>query len=486
MKKKSIMMTSIAIVVLVIALIISLVFVFNHGDTKAYNSKLEQAQKYVSKLDYKKAEDAYLQAIDIDPKQATAYNELADLYMNNGEEEKAASILKKGYKAVNDSGDKTKIKEKQDKVENKVINNGGEYVTYKGKSYYWEYNNESFRYWWLPRYTAENNLICIDKKGNKKTIYKGTGNGGIWIYNNRIYTSIVGIKYFRCFSLNLDGSDIKEFGAYGIEGVCNEGIIVTNTDINDKNYGHVSIIGKEIKRIISNWVNIIHIENNNIYYESNNEIKSFNTSTNRINKLVKIGSTECIGRECKNDEKLSIHFDNIQIINDIVYFDIRWSIDVEGEDDKCNEGIKIAKVKKDGSDFDIIQDVDDYDFSVYINKDGKEIVKLGGTINRPYTVEDDESEGNTAYLYFKDNSERQTVLTSNEVSEIGTSAGDAKYTHNTLFGLRYANNTLYFNVYHNLGYYDESDDYIDTSFILFCRKDLVTDKITVYQKVEID
>ena len=35
------------IVVVVIAIGISLVFVFNHKDTKAYDDKLEQAQKYV-------------------------------------------------------------------------------------------------------------------------------------------------------------------------------------------------------------------------------------------------------------------------------------------------------------------------------------------------------------------------------------------------------------------------------------------------------
>ena len=38
---------AIAIILLVIAIIISLVFVFNKTGTKSYDSKLEEAQKYV-------------------------------------------------------------------------------------------------------------------------------------------------------------------------------------------------------------------------------------------------------------------------------------------------------------------------------------------------------------------------------------------------------------------------------------------------------
>ena len=75
---------TISIVIVIIAILISLVFVFNRKDTKAYDDKLEQAQKYVEELDYKRAETAYLEAIKIDSKQPKAYLKLADVYVADG------------------------------------------------------------------------------------------------------------------------------------------------------------------------------------------------------------------------------------------------------------------------------------------------------------------------------------------------------------------------------------------------------------------
>ena len=58
-KQKSMKFLIPIIIVVVIAIVISLVFVFNRKDIKAYDNKLEQAQKYVEELDYKRAETAY-------------------------------------------------------------------------------------------------------------------------------------------------------------------------------------------------------------------------------------------------------------------------------------------------------------------------------------------------------------------------------------------------------------------------------------------
>ena len=46
-KNNKMIATAVAIILLVIAIIISLVFVFNKTGTKSYDSKLEEAQKYV-------------------------------------------------------------------------------------------------------------------------------------------------------------------------------------------------------------------------------------------------------------------------------------------------------------------------------------------------------------------------------------------------------------------------------------------------------
>ena len=127
-KNNKMIAAAIAIILLVIAIIISLVFVFNKTGTKSYDSKLEEAQKYVSKLDYKKAEAAYLKAIDIDPKHPTAYVELADVYVTINEQDKAEDILEKGYKNVDGKENKKIIKDKQEAITGdlNVTNNGGD------------------------------------------------------------------------------------------------------------------------------------------------------------------------------------------------------------------------------------------------------------------------------------------------------------------------------------------------------------------------
>lgn len=96
-KKQTIIIFPIIIVV-IISILVSIVFVFNNTNTIDYESKLEEAQKYVDEMDYKKAEIAYLEAIEIDSKQAKAYIELADIYELNNQNEKVAEVLNKAKK----------------------------------------------------------------------------------------------------------------------------------------------------------------------------------------------------------------------------------------------------------------------------------------------------------------------------------------------------------------------------------------------------
>ena len=98
-KKQTIIIFPIIIVV-IISILVSIVFVFNNTNTIDYESKLEEAQKYVDEMDYKKAEIAYLEAIEIDSKQAKAYIELADIYELNNQNEKVAEVLNKAKKTV--------------------------------------------------------------------------------------------------------------------------------------------------------------------------------------------------------------------------------------------------------------------------------------------------------------------------------------------------------------------------------------------------
>ena len=49
---------------------------------KQYQSSLEAGDKYLENLDYEKAEDAYLQAIKISPKEKESYEKLIQYYVN--------------------------------------------------------------------------------------------------------------------------------------------------------------------------------------------------------------------------------------------------------------------------------------------------------------------------------------------------------------------------------------------------------------------
>ena len=57
---------------------------------------LASGEKYLEELDYENAEASYLKAIEIDPKQERPYVALAQMYMDQGEVQKAKDILEQG------------------------------------------------------------------------------------------------------------------------------------------------------------------------------------------------------------------------------------------------------------------------------------------------------------------------------------------------------------------------------------------------------
>ena len=77
-----------------------------------YSTKITEADRYMKNLDYENAEASYLRAIDIDPKQDTAYLKLSDTYVEQEQYEKAVDILEQGK---NDCGKKS-IKKRIERV----------------------------------------------------------------------------------------------------------------------------------------------------------------------------------------------------------------------------------------------------------------------------------------------------------------------------------------------------------------------------------
>lgn len=92
-KKKPWKLWLIAILVIILACAAAIWLIFLRPQEKSYASILEEAQRYVTELNYEEAETLYLEAIDIEPKKAEAYVSLANMYIENEEPEKAVSIM---------------------------------------------------------------------------------------------------------------------------------------------------------------------------------------------------------------------------------------------------------------------------------------------------------------------------------------------------------------------------------------------------------
>ena len=486
-KDNKMIATAVAIILLVIAIIISLVFVFNNRHSaKAYNNKLDEAQRYVSKLDYKKAEVAYLKVIDINPKQPTAYVELADVYVTVNKQDKAEAILEKGYKNVEGKENKKIIKDKQEEIKDgmNVINNGGDYVTYKGKSYYWEYKSNSFdasnqraidRDRTLIYANASNDLVCVDDKGNKKTIYSGKNKGSIWVFNNRIYVEPFDAYSDNCTSMDLDGLNTKEEYFNTIYAVRKEALVVGAVGDDDS----LSILknNDKLERIAYahfNSIKVVLVSDTRVYYTTNADsginFECVNLDGKNNVHLATLTESSWCDSSDGFEMKIPVTVDCAQEIGDEVYFQFG------GYDADIYQGGKVAKVKTDGTGFTEVKSVpDSFDiggegfptFTAYKSGDKVEI-KQGCILNKPFIDYDESGDSSVLVVYTEDGSKKE-LLSEKEYASYG----------NNLESLNYTGDELYFVVVKT------DDNYTRCLSYAYCKKDLKTNKITVYQKINV-
>ena len=69
---------------------------------KQYSVCVDIGNKYLEEMDYEKAEASYLKAIKINPKEKESYMKLADIYMAQGEQDKATEILKQAIENIDE------------------------------------------------------------------------------------------------------------------------------------------------------------------------------------------------------------------------------------------------------------------------------------------------------------------------------------------------------------------------------------------------
>lgn len=119
-KSKLKVLAVLLVVVLFVVGAIMLKFMFTSPEGKSYTDTLEQAQRYMTELNYEEAETLYLEAIDIDPKKADAYIALAKMYLECDDPEKALNIIFSAKDAVSEE-EIPKLEEQEEAIINGTV-----------------------------------------------------------------------------------------------------------------------------------------------------------------------------------------------------------------------------------------------------------------------------------------------------------------------------------------------------------------------------
>ena len=85
-----------AVLIVALGVVIALILAQRGGGARSYDECMALAARYLEELDYEQAEALYLEAIQLDPSQVAAYRELAQMYIDQGREEEALSLLEQG------------------------------------------------------------------------------------------------------------------------------------------------------------------------------------------------------------------------------------------------------------------------------------------------------------------------------------------------------------------------------------------------------
>lgn len=100
-KGKKYLFAGLAGVLVIIAIIVAGIWVMKENQVKKqYQNHLASGQKYLEELNYESAEDSYLKAMAIDPKEPEPYLKLIDTYIAQEKYDDAVKIAKQAQKKV--------------------------------------------------------------------------------------------------------------------------------------------------------------------------------------------------------------------------------------------------------------------------------------------------------------------------------------------------------------------------------------------------
>lgn len=103
-KKKNNKIGVVVVIAIILAIIVAAIFIVmtfvSSGQNEQLQEQLDLGKKYLNELNYEQAIVSYEMAIEIDPMSVDAYLGLASVYEEQGEYEKAISVLEEGYDAT--------------------------------------------------------------------------------------------------------------------------------------------------------------------------------------------------------------------------------------------------------------------------------------------------------------------------------------------------------------------------------------------------
>lgn len=129
-KKKSKKIWLILAAVLVVAAAAAAVvflWILPRQQEKRYTALLDEGNRYLEEMDYEKAEDLFLEAIEIEPRKEEPYVKLVNLYLDTGETEKAKQIITDAKEALPEE-ERKEIENLEEERKDELNGEGSVYV----------------------------------------------------------------------------------------------------------------------------------------------------------------------------------------------------------------------------------------------------------------------------------------------------------------------------------------------------------------------
>lgn len=193
------------------------------------------------------------------------------------------------------SGDSERVEEHE------IYNNGGEFVSYKGKTYYREYTNSSIEKVALEGefdYEKETRTVKymneISENGKIRNLFQDSGYGGFYVLDDRFFLA----GYMgRLYSVDMNGEDYRDIslGNYVFCDEANHEIYYTNSQNQNILY-KINTQNLRITRVSTEELALPIICGEKIYYfeSANGEIKilEFNQANKVTNEIATIEDCE--------------------------------------------------------------------------------------------------------------------------------------------------------------------------------------------------